>query len=71
MMPSNDFPGGNLIYCHGEKMEKKGLVVGGGVGTSAFHAGVPKPWEREERPNNGEERFFSTLWVASSLLLSF
>lgn len=25
MMPSNDFPGGNLIYCHRGKMEKKGL----------------------------------------------
>lgn len=25
MMPSNDFPRGNLIYCHGEEMEKKDL----------------------------------------------
>lgn len=25
MMPSNDFPRGNLIYCHREEMEKKDL----------------------------------------------
>lgn len=49
MMPSNDFPGGNLIYCHGEEMEKKDLGEGGGT-TSAFHAGAPKPLGREERP---------------------
>ena len=30
MMPSNDFPGGNLIYCHREEMEKKDLGEGGG-----------------------------------------
>lgn len=28
MMPSNDFPGGNLIYCHGEEREKKDLGDG-------------------------------------------
>lgn len=32
MMPSNDFPGGNLIYCHWEEMEKKDLGEGGGGG---------------------------------------
>lgn len=39
MMPSNDFPGGKLIYCHGEERGKKdpgGGGVEGGVG-----------WEKE------------------------
>lgn len=47
MMPSNDFPGGKLIYCHREKREEKKDVWRrsweGGSTASAFSAVAPKP----------------------------